>query len=147
MQNRNGCLAALTAVLAFGLCQPQRGVAQVSPQGNQSPGMFGNAAPGMFGNRTLGQPLVPGRSKFGGGIQTSPSGSFLYIGRPDGWNHLRHALAADRPGHARASPRRQPRRAAGLAGPACHSIACAGVQSCSAPERCGSRPPVVSRSQ
>jgi hypothetical protein len=36
---------------------------------------------GAFGNRTLGQPLQPRANTFGGGIQTSPGGSFLYAGR------------------------------------------------------------------
>ena len=62
------------AVLALGLCELQMVVAQVPPQGNQNHG--------TFGNRTLGQPLVPAPSTFGGGIQTAPGGSFL--GRSDG---------------------------------------------------------------
>jgi len=76
MQDRNRWVLVLAAVAALSLCQPRMVVAQVSLQGGSSPG--------MFGNRTLGQPLVPGRSTFGGGIQTNPTGSFLYIGRPDG---------------------------------------------------------------
>ena len=70
------CLPAVMAVLALGLCIPQRVVAQVSPQGNQTYG--------TFGDRTLGQSFVPRPSTFGGGIQTGASGNFLYLGRSDG---------------------------------------------------------------
>lgn len=73
---RKSCVPALMAVLALSLCKPQMVVAQASPQGNE--------IGGMFGNRTLGQPLAPRRSTFGGGIQTGASGNFLYLGRPDG---------------------------------------------------------------
>ncbi len=76
MQDRNRWVLALAAVLVLSLCRPQMVVAQGSLQGN--------SISGMFGNRTLGQPLVPGRGTFGGGIQTNPTGGFLYIGRPDG---------------------------------------------------------------
>ncbi len=69
---RTTCVLALMAVLALSLCKPQ----VVSAQGNVNYG--------MFGNRPLGQPLVPGQSTFGGGVQTSRSGRFLYIGRTDG---------------------------------------------------------------
>ena len=72
--DRKRCTLALMAVLALGLCKLQMVVAQVPPQGNQNYG--------TFGNRTLGQPLVPAPSTFGGGIQTAPGGSFL--GRLDG---------------------------------------------------------------
>ena len=72
--DRKRCTLALTAVLALSLCKLQMVVAQVPPQGNQNYG--------TFGNRTLGQPLVPAPSTFGGGIQTAPGGSFL--GRSDG---------------------------------------------------------------
>ena len=72
--DRKRCTLALMAVLALGLCKLQMVVAQVPPQGNQNYG--------TFGNRTLGQPLVPAPSTFGGGIQTAPGGSFL--GRSDG---------------------------------------------------------------
>jgi hypothetical protein len=67
--DRKRCTLALTAVLALSLCKLQMVVAQVPPQGNQNYG--------TFGNRTLGQPLVPAPSTFGGGIQTAPGGSFL----------------------------------------------------------------------
>ena len=70
------CVLALMAVFALGLCIPQMVVAQASPQGNQ--------AHGTFGDRTLGQSFVPRPSTFGGGIQTGPSGNFLYLGRSDG---------------------------------------------------------------
>ena len=72
--DRKRCTLALMAVLALSLCKLQMVVAQVPPQGNQNYG--------TFGNRTLGQPLVPAPSTFGGGIQTAPGGSFL--GRSDG---------------------------------------------------------------
>jgi hypothetical protein len=72
--DRKRCTLALMAVLVLGLCKLQMVVAQVPPQGNQNYG--------TFGNRTLGQPLVPAPSTFGGGIQTAPGGSFL--GRLDG---------------------------------------------------------------
>jgi hypothetical protein len=49
----------------------------------------------MFGNRTLGQPLTPRPSTFAGGIQITPGGSFLYLGRANGsaafatpWQHI-----------------------------------------------------------
>ena len=71
---RQICAMALIAVLALSLCKPQMIMAQVPPQGNQNSG--------TFGNHTLGQPLVPTPSTFGGGIQTAPGGSFL--GRSDG---------------------------------------------------------------
>jgi hypothetical protein len=71
---RQSCTLALTAVLAFSLGKLQMVAAQVPPQGNQNYG--------TFGNRTLGQPLVPAPSTFGGGIQTAPGGSFL--GRSSG---------------------------------------------------------------
>ena len=70
------CSLAVLAALVVSLCKPQMLTAQVSTQGYQSYG--------MFGSRTLGQPLVPRPSTFGGGIQTSTNGSFLYIGRPNG---------------------------------------------------------------
>ena len=66
----------LLAALALGLCNPQIVIAQVSPQGN--------VTHGTFGNRTLGQPFVPRPSTFGGGIQTGPTGNFLFLSRPDG---------------------------------------------------------------
>ena len=74
--DRKHCTLPLMAVLALSLCTPQIIVAQaqVPPQGNQHYG--------TFGSRTLGQPLVPVPSTFGGGIQTAPGGSFL--GRSDG---------------------------------------------------------------
>ena len=72
--DRKRCTLALMAVLALSLCKLQMVVAQVPPQGNQNYG--------TFGNRTLGQPLVPAPSTFGGGIQTAPGGRFL--GRSDG---------------------------------------------------------------
>ena len=72
------CILVVTAVLAIPLCRPQTVAAQVSPQGN--------TAHGMFGARTLGQSFVPRPSTFGGGIQTGPSGSFLYAGRTNGAN-------------------------------------------------------------
>jgi hypothetical protein len=71
---RKNCALTLMAVLALSLCKPQMIVAQVPPQSNQNYG--------TFGNRTLGKPLVPAPSTFGGGIQTAPGGSFL--GRSDG---------------------------------------------------------------
>ncbi|MGO9110977.1 MAG: hypothetical protein ACLP9L_17280 [Thermoguttaceae bacterium] len=61
---------ALVAVLALSLCTAQIVVAQVLLHGNQTSG--------MFGNRTLGQPLVPGPSTFGGGIQNSPGGAAAF---------------------------------------------------------------------
>jgi hypothetical protein len=73
---RKSWVLALMAVLALSLCQPQMVMAQVTPPSNETHG--------TFGNRTLGQPLAPRPSKFGGGIQTGASGSFLYRGRPDG---------------------------------------------------------------
>ncbi len=69
---RKGCALALAAVLALSLCKPQMVVAQSSE------------IRGMFGNRTLGQSFMPRPSTFGGGLQTGPSGNFLYFGRPDG---------------------------------------------------------------
>ena len=100
---RAGCASLLMVVLASTLCickqqiamaatvqhhsapvvsapsfvQPQMAVAPVSAQG-------GATAYGTFGNRTLGQSFVPSASTFGGGIQTGPSGNFLYAGRVDG---------------------------------------------------------------
>jgi hypothetical protein len=41
---------------------------------------------GLFGDRRLGQPVQPGPSRFGGGIQRGPSGDFLGQGRTDGSN-------------------------------------------------------------
>ncbi len=72
--DRKSCTLALAAVLALSLCKLQMVVAQVPPQANQNYG--------TFGNRTLGQPLVPAPSTFGGGIQTAPGGSF--VGRSGG---------------------------------------------------------------
>ena len=69
-------MLALMAVLALSLCEPQMLLAQVPPQGNESRD--------AFGARTLGKPLAPRPSKFGGGIQTGASGNFLYRGRADG---------------------------------------------------------------
>ena len=66
----------LAAALALSLCNPQTAAAQAVPRGN------GTSA--MFGNRSLGQPLVPRASGFGGGIQTGTSGNFLYRGQPGG---------------------------------------------------------------
>ena len=77
----------LLAVLALGLGEPRMAAGQVSPQGT--------VTHGTFGTRTLGQPLTPRPSTFGGGVQTSPGGSFLYLGRADGaamfatpWRHI-----------------------------------------------------------
>ena len=39
--------------------------------------------PGTFGTRTLGQPLAPRQSQFGGGLQRNANGQFLGVGRPD----------------------------------------------------------------
>ena len=77
---RKSCALALMAVLALSLCKPQIIVAQAPPQAQVPP--QGNQYYGTFGNRTLGQPLVPAPSTFGGEIQTAPGGSFL--GRSDG---------------------------------------------------------------
>ena len=38
---------------------------------------------GMFGDRTLGRPLQPAASRFGGGIQRGPSGNFLGLSRTE----------------------------------------------------------------
>jgi hypothetical protein len=65
-------VGALAAVLALGFCEPQ----MVAAQNNQTYG--------TFGNRTLGQSFVPYAGSFGGGIQTSPNGSFLSVGRSNG---------------------------------------------------------------
>ena len=72
--DRKRCTLALIVVFALSLCKLHVVLAQVPAQGNQNHG--------TFGNRTLGQPLVPAPSTFGGGIQTAPGGSFL--GRSDG---------------------------------------------------------------
>lgn len=72
----NRCLLTLMPVLALILCSPQSGDAQTTPQNNQTYG--------TFGYRTLGQSFVPRPGSFGGGIQTSPNGSFLSIGRSGG---------------------------------------------------------------
>ena len=72
--DRKRCTLALIVVFALSLCKLHVVLAQVPAQGNQNHG--------AFGNRTLGQPLVPAPSTFGGGIQTAPGGSFL--GRSDG---------------------------------------------------------------
>jgi hypothetical protein len=102
---RKSCLLALTAVLAMGLGGPSMALAQLLSQGNQ--------VYGTFGNQTLGQPFVPRRSTLVGGIQTGPSGNFLFLGRPDGstafapmpWRHidpglLQEAADATRPGQS-----------------------------------------------
>jgi hypothetical protein len=101
----NNCALGLLAVLALGLCKPQMVVAQVAPQGN--------VTHGTFGNRTLGQSFVPRPSTFGGGIQTGATGSFLYLGRPDGstafaatpWRRIDPAVLAQASG---ATPAAQP---------------------------------------
>ncbi len=67
--DRKSCTLALMAILSLSLCKLQMVVAQVPPQGNQHYG--------TFGDRTLGQPLVPAPSTFGGRILTAPDGSFL----------------------------------------------------------------------
>jgi hypothetical protein len=67
--SRTHCLMALVGTLALIFCESQIVDAQALPPSNQTYG--------MFGNRALGQPLVPGHSTFGGGIQTGPSGNFL----------------------------------------------------------------------
>jgi hypothetical protein len=105
------CVLAVTAVLA--VCTAQSALAirplQKASAGQQSPAAVGGiaglpfgtpqliggqttiyAAPqgiqtyGTFGNQTLGLSFVPSPSTFGGGIQTSPDGSFLSIGRQIG---------------------------------------------------------------
>ena len=73
---RNNYVLALLAVVALGLCKPPLVVAQVSTQGS--------VVHGTFGDRTLGQSFVPRPSTFGGGVQTGPGGSFLFLGRSDG---------------------------------------------------------------
>jgi hypothetical protein len=85
--NKKSCTSAMMTVLALSLCKLQMVVAQVPPAAAravppQSVATDGNQHYGTFGNRTLGQPLVPAPSTFGGGIQTAPGGSFL--GRSDG---------------------------------------------------------------
>ncbi len=79
------CLFVLIAISALG--EAPLAVAQNASQGNQ--------AYGMFGNRTLGQPFTPSPSTFGGGIQITPGGSFLTLGRANGvaafstpWQHI-----------------------------------------------------------
>jgi hypothetical protein len=72
------CILPVMAALAWGLCGPAIVVAQVRFQGAE--------IPGMFGGRSLGRPIAPGRSNSVSGIQTGPSGAFLYLGRSDGPN-------------------------------------------------------------
>jgi hypothetical protein len=62
-------------------------VAQVPSQGNQTSG--------TFGNRTLGKPLAPRPSTFGGGFQTGSTGASLPAGQSAGsalfaapWRHI-----------------------------------------------------------
>ncbi len=69
-------LAMLLPVMALGLAD----VPTATAQGLYANGM--STQGGMFGDRTFGQPLTPQQNSFGGGIQTSPGGSFLYIGTP-----------------------------------------------------------------
>jgi hypothetical protein len=70
-----GYLAIVLAVLAWGFSEPRNVVAQVVYYNN---GRLYQG--GMFGDRTLGQPLAPRPNNFDSGIQTAPSGAFLYIG-------------------------------------------------------------------
>jgi hypothetical protein len=63
---------------------PQTAVGAVPAQGGTQFSAQGGTVYGTFGSRTLGQSFVPSPSTFGGGIQTSPTGSFLYAGRTDG---------------------------------------------------------------
>ena len=102
-------LGLCTPQIVVGQAPPQ---AQAPPQGNQNYGTFGNRtlgqplvpAPSTFGamqtgpggnilsvppqgnqnNGASGQSFVPPPSTFGGGVQTSPGGSFLFLGRKDG---------------------------------------------------------------
>jgi len=85
-------LAVLMA-LVVSLCRPQLLLAQISTQGFQTYG--------IFGNRTLGQPLVPPRSTFANGFQTSASGSFLYLTRSSG---LALAMPSQLPGISAPQP-------------------------------------------
>lgn len=68
------CMLAAVAILVIGTCGVEKVAAQVSPQNGWNPA--------MFNNRTVGQPLAPRSSTmFGGGIQPSPGGTFVYVGR------------------------------------------------------------------
>ena len=127
--DRKRCTLALMAVLALGLCKLQMVVAQVPPQGNQNYG--------TFGNRTLGQSLVPAPSTFGGGIQTAPGGSFLFLGTVGRLRCVRHALAAKRYGRAL----RPSRRAARPERRCFASIARGGARCSRTPVHPESRPP------
>ena len=108
--SRTSCVFGMAAVLASGLCicqaqmaaaanvqhhpapaapvmfsvGPQTAVGAVPAQGGTQFSAQGGTVYGTFGSRTLGQSFVPSPSTFGGGIQTSPTGSFLYAGRTDG---------------------------------------------------------------
>jgi hypothetical protein len=62
-------LFALMAILTLASWEVQSAVAQTPYQTS------------TFGSRTLGQSLTPGRSTFGGGVQTNLGGSFLYLGQ------------------------------------------------------------------
>ncbi len=71
MRNCTLLVAAAATVLGVGsmvLAQTPQGPIYYSP----------------FYNLSLGRSFVPPPSGFGGGIQTGPSGNFLYLGRPDG---------------------------------------------------------------
>jgi hypothetical protein len=67
-------LLAFGAALTLASCGSPVAVAQMSSQA------------GMFGNRVLGQSLAPTPSSFGGGVRTNATGSFLYLGWPNGAN-------------------------------------------------------------
>ncbi len=71
MRNCTLLVAAAATVLGVGsmvLAQTPQGRSYYSP----------------FYNLSLGRSFVPPPSGFRGGIQTGPSGNFLYLGRPDG---------------------------------------------------------------
>ena len=98
---KRSCTPVRMAVLAFGLCMlilrqamaanvqhhPSPAVAApvlVQPQTAQVTAQGGVTTYGTFGSQTLGQSFLPSPSTFGGGIQTGPSGNFLFAGRTDG---------------------------------------------------------------
>ena len=70
---KNGMIAMMAA-LTVAFCRSDIALGQFSYQS------------GTFGYRVLGQPLVPTRGMFSGGIQTNVAGSFLFLGRPNGGN-------------------------------------------------------------